>query len=81
MYRVELKEGPNPYQTDGALYVPNVPCGVERSLLKCIYKQAHLVPNVPCGVERRPSFGKAIALTLFLMYRVELKGYLVMGRA
>ena len=33
-------------------HVPNVPCGVESSLVKEFGLVVILVPNVPCGVER-----------------------------
>ena len=33
--------------------VPNVPCGVERKVLKGRAKKLPFVPNVPCGVESK----------------------------
>ncbi len=54
MYRVELKDRTEPVEVSFLVHVPNVPCGVERSLAhtQClrvlIFRK---VPNVPCGVE------------------------------
>ena len=54
-------------------YVPNVPCGVERNPNPSSHSLNFSVPNVPCGVERSPFLGRLAELTVFLMYRVELK--------
>ena len=58
------------------MQVPNVPCGVE-SFEETLtsYQREHPVPNVPCGVERpaRQPYGRFGLVSLFLMYRVELK--------
>ncbi len=39
------------------------------------------VPNVPCGVESLKAGSLSTTSGLFLMYRVEFKGYLAMGRS
>jgi hypothetical protein len=72
MYRVELKVlSGNIYSFN--IYVPNVPCGVERLRLLLTYPKAYPhVPNVPCGVESACNLCKHSEV--FLMYRVELKG-------
>ena len=56
------------------MFVPNVPCGVERIMSIKTYGLGTItVPNVPCGVESRPMNGWSSSLSGFLMYRVELK--------
>ncbi len=52
MYRVELKVFMFGCSFATILPVPNVPCGVKRSLLRGWLANLCLVPNVPCGVER-----------------------------
>ncbi len=64
---------PSPYLY---LTVPNVPCGVERTVLgRMLWAFAKPVPNVPCGVERGSLNSVALSALQpsFLMYRVELK--------
>ena len=51
MYRVELKDTFMPTSFMRGLWVPNVPCGVESSLVGEAMEQIKKVPNVPCGVE------------------------------
>ena len=75
MYRVELKGLVRNYlQREIKLLVPNVPCGVERTLASsekgCT---SNTVPNVPCGVESGLYPFVLKDLVGFLMYRVELK--------
>ncbi len=56
--------------------VPNVPCGVESIVSQFCKFSLFLVPNVPCGVERKhSSYKRGCNNPMFLMYRVELKGY------
>ncbi len=58
------------------LQVPNVPCGVESSLIfyRLVFLINTCVPNVPCGVESLAFLVKiAKIISWFLMYRVELK--------
>ncbi len=55
--------------------VPNVPCGVESlSSFRKLGKN-RAVPNVPCGVESATLELLPLFPQVFLMYRVELKGY------
>ena len=54
--------------------VPNVPCGVESTLINVSVRLTTYVPNVPCGVESLQGLQGLAVLILFLMYRVELKG-------
>ncbi len=63
------------------LSVPNVPCGVESKEGSAGRTTSWVVPNVPCGVERREMHVIKVEKRPFLMYRVELKGYLAMGRS
>ncbi len=57
--------------------VPNVPCGVERKVIKGLYKGHHLAMFLMYRVELKDS---PLAqrgggpVSVFLMYRVELKG-------
>ncbi len=73
MYRVELKVFMFGCSFATILPVPNVPCGVKRSLLRGWLANLCLVPNVPCGVESLKGFLVWCSIILFLMYRVELK--------
>ncbi len=57
--------------------VPNVPCGVESLETFPWWQYLGQVPNVPCGVEST-TFDCSIGFKpVFLMYRVELKAYLI----
>ncbi len=56
------------------MLVPNVPCGVERTLEELLtFPHASLVPNVPCEVESLTTSKRSFLSPWFLMYRVELK--------
>ncbi len=73
MHRVELKEWRENRGGGSCKKVPNAPCGVER--LSCMRWRnfAPFVPNAPCGVESYQQGMQALALSPFLMHRVELK--------
>ena len=74
MYRVELKDFIVELAVKLLLVgVPNVPCGVESLLSPLRDLAVPLVPNVPCGVESSFSKRTPLGVSMFLMYRVELK--------
>ncbi len=54
--------------------VPNVPYGVESAFFIANCSDKLFVPNVPYGVERTSNKGRPLRQSLFLMYRLELKG-------
>ena len=54
-------------------FVPNAPCGVERSISSCLFAFLSAVPNAPCGVEREIQLSLINQIPMFLMHRVELK--------
>ncbi len=74
MHRVELKAALRHQKGRRLPQVPNAPCGVERPSYQKQVEACSLVPNAPCGVERMFVIRIVSSLTLFLMYRVELKG-------
>ena len=58
--------------------VPNVPCGVEMQDRYNKLRNEFEVPNVPCGVEISLTTSLYLSdFNTFLMYRVELKLYLI----
>ena len=73
MYRVELKDKMDYVKLLFLAIVPNVPCGVESSILFNCLTNSLAVPNVPCGVESILSLNLFKTSSKFLMYRVELK--------
>ena len=77
MHRVELKVQDFRGCFLEWLYVPNAPCGVERSLqIFLLVSLLCLVPNAPCGVERIIHIYEFMSYqNKFLMHRVELKGH------